>query len=288
MRPLLRPGEGSERIWPPRRGLPRPRHGHPPRARRGRGGMGPGRLSDRRPRRGRLSKAVHARPLGGARLVDDAVLAAMEDFAFVAPAHNPPYVAAMRAFRCLAPSLPQVALFETAFFNGLGEATTTWAIPYELDAGWACGLLRLPRREPPRGQRACPGRARPSTCATSPATSAAARASPPSCSGCGCRHELRPLPAVRPAPEQPGGGHGMLRCSVRHEVAEPRRRRDGAGARERSSGPRRHQRRLGGRARPRRRRRRWDTPPARPRRVRGGGPALPRCLPRRPSAAWTC
>ena len=76
-------------------------------------------------------KAVHAGPLGGARLVDDAVLAAMEDFAFVAPAHNPPYVAAMRAFRRLAPSLPQVALFETAFFDALGEATTTWAIPYE-------------------------------------------------------------------------------------------------------------------------------------------------------------
>jgi acetate kinase len=44
-------------------------------------------------------KAVHAGPLGGARLVDDAVLAAMEEFSFFAPAHNPPYVAAMRAFR---------------------------------------------------------------------------------------------------------------------------------------------------------------------------------------------
>ncbi len=76
-------------------------------------------------------KAVHAGPLGGARLVDDAVLAAMEDFAFVAPAHNPPYLAAMRAFRRLAPSLPLVALFETAFFDRLDEATTTYAIPYE-------------------------------------------------------------------------------------------------------------------------------------------------------------
>jgi acetate kinase len=63
--------------------------------------------------------------------VDDAVLAAMEEFAFVAPAHNPPYVAAMRAFRRLAPSLPQVALFETAFFDSLDEATTTFAVPYE-------------------------------------------------------------------------------------------------------------------------------------------------------------
>ena len=76
-------------------------------------------------------KAVHAGPLGGARLVDDAVLAAMEEFAFVAPAHNPPYVAAMRAFRRSAPDLPLVALFETAFFDVLDEATTTYAIPRE-------------------------------------------------------------------------------------------------------------------------------------------------------------
>ena len=76
-------------------------------------------------------KAVHAGPLGGARLVDEEVLAAMEEFSFVAPAHNPPYLAAMRAFRRLAPSLPLVALFETAFFDALDAATTTYAIPYE-------------------------------------------------------------------------------------------------------------------------------------------------------------
>jgi acetate kinase len=76
-------------------------------------------------------KAVHAGPLGGARVVDEAVLAAMEEYSFVAPAHNPPYVAAMRAFRRRAPALPLVALFETAFFSSLEEATTTYAIPYE-------------------------------------------------------------------------------------------------------------------------------------------------------------
>lgn len=75
-------------------------------------------------------KAVHAGPLGGARRVDEAVLAAMEEFAFVAPAHNPPYVAAMRAFARSAPTLPLVALFETAFFDSLDAATTTYAVPY--------------------------------------------------------------------------------------------------------------------------------------------------------------
>src|SRR3974390_1042854 len=34
-------------------------------------------------------KAVHAGPVSGARLVDEEVLAAMEEFAFFAPAHNP-------------------------------------------------------------------------------------------------------------------------------------------------------------------------------------------------------
>jgi len=75
-------------------------------------------------------KAVHAGPLTGARLVDDEVLAAMEEFAFMAPAHNPPYVAAMRAFQRSVPEVPLVALFETAFYEEVEEAVTTYAVPY--------------------------------------------------------------------------------------------------------------------------------------------------------------
>lgn len=76
-------------------------------------------------------KAVHAGPLGGARLVDDEVLAAMEEFSFQAPAHNPPYIAAMRAFQRSVPEVPLVALFETAFYDEVPEAVTTYAVPYE-------------------------------------------------------------------------------------------------------------------------------------------------------------
>ena len=75
-------------------------------------------------------KAVHAGPLGGARLIDDGVLAAMEEFSFFAPAHNPPYIAAMRAFRSALPQVPLVALFETAFFDGLDESAVTYGVPY--------------------------------------------------------------------------------------------------------------------------------------------------------------
>ena len=76
-------------------------------------------------------KAVHAGTVSGTRLIDDEVLAAMEEFSFLAPAHNPPYIAAMRAFRHAMPEVPLVALFETAFFDQLDEATVTYAVPYE-------------------------------------------------------------------------------------------------------------------------------------------------------------
>ncbi|HZU35686.1 MAG TPA: hypothetical protein VFA18_07255, partial [Gemmataceae bacterium] len=48
-------------------------------------------------------KAVHAQGLSGAHRVDDNVLAAMQAYADVAPAHNPPYI---RAMRLLAEELP--------------------------------------------------------------------------------------------------------------------------------------------------------------------------------------
>ncbi len=76
-------------------------------------------------------KAVHAGPLTGAQIVDDRVLAAMEEFSFLAPAHNPPYVDAMRSFRAELPQVPLVALFETSLYEALDEATTTYAVPYE-------------------------------------------------------------------------------------------------------------------------------------------------------------
>ena len=59
-------------------------------------------------------KAVHAGPLNGPQLIDDEFLAAMEEFCFLAPAHNPPYIAAMRAFRQELPGVPLVAVIETA------------------------------------------------------------------------------------------------------------------------------------------------------------------------------
>ena len=60
-------------------------------------------------------KVVLARGVSGVQLLTDDVLARMEDFSSIAPAHNPPYLAAIRQFRALLPNTPLIGAFETAF-----------------------------------------------------------------------------------------------------------------------------------------------------------------------------
>src|SRR5688572_31324639 len=81
-------------------------------------------------------KAVHGGPISGAVRVTDEVVATMEQFADVAPAHNPPYVAAMKAFQAKLPGVPQVAAFETAFHQTIPASRYVYAIPHE----WTEGL----------------------------------------------------------------------------------------------------------------------------------------------------
>jgi acetate kinase len=76
-------------------------------------------------------KAVHARHLTGVHRVDDKVLQAMEDYNDVTPAHNPPYVKAMRTLAGRFPNLPLVAAFETGFHRTIPEANQRYAIPDE-------------------------------------------------------------------------------------------------------------------------------------------------------------
>lgn len=76
-------------------------------------------------------KAVHGGPISGAVRVDDHVLDVMEQFADVAPQHNPPYIAAMRAFMQRLPGVPQVAAFETAFHQTIPLARQVYGIPHE-------------------------------------------------------------------------------------------------------------------------------------------------------------
>lgn len=76
-------------------------------------------------------KAVHGGPISGAVRVTEDVLRTMEQFADVAPAHNPPYIAAMRAFGERLPKTPLVAAFETAFHQTIPMSRQVYGIPYE-------------------------------------------------------------------------------------------------------------------------------------------------------------
>jgi acetate kinase len=76
-------------------------------------------------------KAVHAEGLTGVHRVDAKVLAAMEAYNDVAPAHNPPYVRAMRLLAERLPHIPLVAAFETGFHEDIPVAERLYAVPRE-------------------------------------------------------------------------------------------------------------------------------------------------------------
>lgn len=64
-------------------------------------------------------------------LVDDTLLERMEYFSPVAPAHNPPYVAAMRMFRAVLDGTPLVAAFESGFHRTIPTRRRLYAVPPE-------------------------------------------------------------------------------------------------------------------------------------------------------------
>ncbi len=76
-------------------------------------------------------KAVHAKGVSGAQRVDARVLEAMEAYAEVAPAHNPPYIQAMRLLGEKLPEIPLIAAFETGFHQTISDAERFYAVPFE-------------------------------------------------------------------------------------------------------------------------------------------------------------
>src|SRR5262245_538150 len=76
-------------------------------------------------------KAVHAKGVTGVQRVDERVLRAMEEYADVAPAHNPPYIAAMRLLARELPHIPLVAAFETGFHETIPLERQLYAVPWD-------------------------------------------------------------------------------------------------------------------------------------------------------------
>ncbi|MFD1801402.1 propionate kinase [Mixta tenebrionis] len=64
-------------------------------------------------------------------LLDDAVIARIRELAVLAPLHNPANLIGIEAAMALLPSLPQVAVFDTAFHQTLPPEAYTYAIPLE-------------------------------------------------------------------------------------------------------------------------------------------------------------
>jgi acetate kinase len=81
-------------------------------------------------------KAVHGGSITGVRRVTDEVLAAMEAMNGVAPAHNPPYINAMRLVHESLPEIPLVAAFETGFHQTIPDRNRYYAVPYEWAERW--------------------------------------------------------------------------------------------------------------------------------------------------------
>ena len=69
-------------------------------------------------------------------IVDDAVIAKLEELAPLAPLHNPPAVLGIEVARKVLPDLPHVAVFDTAFFHDLPAAAATYAMDRELASRW--------------------------------------------------------------------------------------------------------------------------------------------------------
>ncbi len=77
-------------------------------------------------------KVVHAKGVTGVQYLTEDVLQAMADFNSVAPAHNPPYISAIRQFAALMPSTPLIGSFETAFHANIPAEAHLYPIPLEL------------------------------------------------------------------------------------------------------------------------------------------------------------
>ena len=68
----------------------------------------------------------------GSVVINDKVIASIERFSELAPLHNPPNLAGIRASQSKLPNIRQVACFDTAFHTTIPEVAYIYALAYEL------------------------------------------------------------------------------------------------------------------------------------------------------------
>ncbi len=86
-------------------------------------------------------KPVMARGISGTQVLDEPVLRAMEEINTLLPAHNPPYVAAVRSFHKSHPHLPCIGTFETAFYDEVPVENVRYPVPREWETKY--GIRRF-------------------------------------------------------------------------------------------------------------------------------------------------
>ncbi|NTV75275.1 MAG: propionate kinase, partial [Holophaga sp.] len=64
-------------------------------------------------------------------VIDDQVLEAVKECQHLAPLHNPPNIEGVLAARALLPTVPQVAVFDTAFHQTMPDHAYIYPVPYE-------------------------------------------------------------------------------------------------------------------------------------------------------------
>lgn len=77
-------------------------------------------------------RVVHgAESFASSVIIDDEVLKAIQDAADLAPLHNPANLMGINACRELLPTVPMVAVFDTAFHQTMEKKAFLYALPYE-------------------------------------------------------------------------------------------------------------------------------------------------------------
>lgn len=77
-------------------------------------------------------RVVHAgEKFSASVIVDDAVIAALEECIEIAPLHNPPNIIGIKAIQELLPNVENIAVFDTAFHQTMPKSAYVYALPYE-------------------------------------------------------------------------------------------------------------------------------------------------------------